>query len=147
MKLIFWLIALLGLASSHGVIASEKIKQCNDSTWIYGSLGELENFVLGDEISFEEMLKKRLQARIDETARLMDLKHPYRGPDEFYLPRLIEIFESAGTKAFSCLWGEYKTGDSLREFVENEKYQRRDGYILMRGSKQIAYIYMSVMKI
>jgi hypothetical protein len=147
MKSIFWLITLLWLITSHGVVASEKVKQCNDSTWIYGHLGELENFVLGKTVSFEEMLKKYLQGRIDETARVMDLKHPYRGPDDEYIPRLIELLENPGPKTFSCLWSEFKSGDSLREFGESEKYEKREGFILMRGSKQVAYIYISIVLI
>jgi hypothetical protein len=151
------LVALLfvPLFSSY-LLASDENEAINCTLWLSEKdIGRFSGYQLGEEIDFETLIKIHLQEQIRETNRVMNLEAKYRGPDEEYIPRLIELLGRKPTPASDqskgffgdgviCLWERYEPGDSLREFEFTEEYRHKKGYVIMREGRAIAYFYSSV---
>ena len=128
------------------VSAADKVKSCNGSSWKYGEFGELDKLSLGKEISFERLLRVSLK-KLGKEAVLLSNVEPLPDQRDVYISDLLKFLEGTPEKRYSCLKNEYQKGDVLREFKESEEYETRSGYILLRKSKPIAYMYESIVQI
>ena len=97
-------------------------------------------------VNFKDVLRERLIAHAKDIERIANWCKEYSGPDQEYIPLLIELQSHAtgGEEEFSCLWSRYQEGDVIRFFEDNESMVFREGYALFRGRGLIAYFYTSI---
>lgn len=142
-----FILGLSFLVLSSNLFAQETLIDCNGKSWKHGSLGELEKFSLGDKVTFESILKERLKVTVDELARWLTMETNPNGQDKEYIAGVIGLLESPPDSSLSCIWEAFQNGGEMHKFTEQEKYQGREGYILVRDSEFIAYFYTSMWQV
>lgn len=136
--------AALLVTFSCSLLAEDTPVQCNGSSWSRGSLGDLENFELGEEVSFQQMLKEVMAPISEGIDLLIRLETNPTDEDLEFIEGIIDFLEAPSDKSLSCLWAQRQEFDVLHKFEEFEEYERRTGYILVREGVFVAYFYVSV---
>lgn len=112
------------------------------------SCGDFTGYELGEAIAFEAMVRNSLETKTNEIQRVLKLSAEHRGPDQEYIPRLIELFDSgSGALVFTCLWEHYTEGDTIQKFTIEKDSEIREGHVIIREGRPVAYMYTVILNV
>ncbi|WP_444925287.1 hypothetical protein ACJJI4_12025 [Microbulbifer sp. TRSA002] len=108
-------------------------------------LGDFGSIEYGEPITFEAMLQSSLK-NLSREAELLSRVKPLPNEEESYIHDAIGLLEGTNT-VYSCFAQKLKPKDIILNFKESGGSETREGFVIMRSNKPVAYFYDTVVNI